>query len=82
MIEREIRTRIQLTPEELASEFAEMDDREQARFFSLLAFQVKGWPNPVGVQLLAVARNPHLTEAGRQLMREIGEYGREGGGES
>ena len=83
MIERKLTTSFKLTPSELASEFASMDDGEQAEFFSELAAITAEWDKPFCTQLQAVTKNSVLTSEGRYIMEQIGEYGplAAGGGE-
>jgi len=63
------------TPDELASEFADMDAEQQAMFFSELARITDKWDNPFCFQLQAITDNPALTDEARYIMTQIGEYG-------
>jgi len=75
MIKRKFDVDIQLTPDELASEFSRMDDEQQAMFFNELAEIVSKWDRPFCFQMQFVIDNPNLTQEGKSLMREIGGYG-------
>lgn len=74
MIQRNVRVGIEVTPDELAVEFANMDDSQQATFFNVLAILVSTWDRPFCFQLQSVTDNPALTEEGRSIMKQIGEY--------
>lgn len=75
MIQRKIIADITLTPDELAFEFANMDDEQQAMFFNELASITAKWEMPLCFQLQRVIDNSTLTDEGRSVMRVIGEYG-------
>jgi len=77
MIQRKVNVDVVLTPDELASEFANMDDEKQAMFFNELATITASWTMPICFQLQYVTDNPVLTPEGRRIMRVIGEYGQE-----
>ena len=72
MITREVTLRIEATPLELANEFAHMDSASQARFFNALAEITSEW---LPMQLQHMIDSPEMTDAGRGVMRQIGEYG-------
>lgn len=74
MMQRKVMVDITPTPDELAFEFSNMGDEQQAMFFSELARLVEKWDRPFCFQLQYLADHPALTDAGRALMREIGEY--------
>lgn len=75
-MKKEIQIEINLTPEELAFEFSEMDDRQQALFFNALAMYVKKWQKQFCFQLEAIIENEELTIEGKNIMGYIGEYGK------
>lgn len=75
MIQKKFNVDIQLTPDELAFEFSQMGDEEQAIFFNELAEIVSKWDRPFLFQMQFVIDNPNLTQEGKSLMREIGGYG-------
>ena len=77
MIQRKIFVDVTPTPDELAFEFTNMGDEQQAMFFNELALITEKWDRPFCFQLYALVTNGHLTLAGRKIMEEIGEYGRE-----
>lgn len=62
-------------PSEVARMFCSMDDTEMAIFFNTVAWVVDNeWTNPLSFQLASVTGNKSLTEQGRKVMQEIGEY--------
>lgn len=63
------------TPEELAYEFSNMGDDQQAAFFNELANITSMWGKPVCFQLQMLVDRPELTIAGRRIMEQIGGYG-------
>lgn len=75
MINRKIIAKVEPTPDELASEFCEMDSEAQVVFFNALAEQVAKWDKPFCFQLAYVSSNDHLTDEARYVMQQIGEYG-------
>lgn len=77
MIKRTQELEVILTPEELAAEFCNMDDKEQAKFFNEIGNIVQNtWTSPFVFQLQAVIDSEHLTDDGRYVMQSVGEYGR------
>lgn len=86
MIERNVTININLTPEELAFEFCDMDDSGQATFFNELHRITQQWKNPLCFQLQHLTDNPLLTDGARNVMKQIGDYAisssKEGGSES
>ena len=62
----------ELTPELVAALFCGLDDTEQALFFNAVAEAYKDSPLGLGMQLCAVSGNEALTNAGRNVMQEIG----------
>ncbi len=65
---------IDLTPELVAAQFANMKSDDQARFFNHVATVVSTWPRPMCFQLQAITDEEVLTHDGREVMRQIGEY--------
>ena len=65
---------VEITPEEMAFEFANMDDDEQVRFLNELAQIVWKWEQPFAVQLQYITDNDALTTNARHLMQSIGAY--------
>ena len=74
MIQRKLLVEITPDPDELAFEFANMGEEQQAMFFNELARIVDKWDRPFCFQLQYVTDHPELTDAGRSVMRAIGEY--------
>lgn len=66
---------VDLTPEELARLFLLMDSAEQAQFFSCADKIVKDdWELPFCFQLQSITDEESLTDGGRYIMEQIGEY--------
>ena len=65
---------LEVTPELLAKWFANMDSREQATFFNVLADEVAEWGAPFAFQMDAISAEKHLTNEARDIMKKIGEY--------
>jgi len=63
-----------LTPQELASEFCEMDCDQQARFFNHIAKITIDWDKPFCFQLHKIMTSDILTFDGRWVMEQIGIY--------
>jgi len=74
MLSRKIMVAVDPTPNELAFEFANMADEQQALFFNELARITDKWDHPLCFQLQYVTDNKILTPAGRRVMELIGEY--------
>lgn len=75
MIQRKITVDVELSPDELAFEFANMGDEQQVIFFNKLAAITAKWERPFCFQLQYIIDHPSLTKEGRSIMQEIGEYG-------
>ena len=75
MIEKKITVPVDLTPQELAFEFCNMSDEDQAEFFNSLAKIVENWQAPFSFQLQYLADCTTLTQDGKSVMKLIGEYG-------
>lgn len=65
---------LDITPEQVAEMFADMDSEEQARFFNHVAKVASKWPASLGMQLQCVTEDDGLTMEGRRVMQGIGEY--------
>lgn len=62
------------TPEELADEFTNMDDEQQAQFFNAVAIAAERYDFHWCFQLSAISRHPALSAEACAWMRELGEY--------
>ena len=76
MIQRKFLLDVTPTPDELAFEFANMDDEQQAMFFNELAKITDKWDKPFCFQLQSIINNQALTMEGKNIMEAIGDYGR------
>lgn len=65
---------VKLTPEDVARLFCQMNNEEQAQFFNEIAEVVETWTQPFAYQLQAIANAPELTQKGRGIMAQIGNY--------
>jgi hypothetical protein len=76
MIKKTIEQVIELTPEELASEFCNSTDGEQSAFFNEISKITGNWKESLGFkfQLQYVTDNAELTDGGREIMALIGQY--------
>lgn len=68
------RIEFELFPHELAKAFCSMDSYEQAKFFNHVAELVEQWDRGFCFQLQAITDETILTDQGRSVMRNIGEY--------
>jgi hypothetical protein len=66
-----IELQFEVTPEELANAFWDMNGIEQAQFFNHLGGITVGHRD---YQLYCISTAPNLTEEGRSVMRSIGDY--------
>lgn len=74
-ITKTIEVEIDLNPRELATIFASWSGGKQAAFFSGLDQIVKDtWEIPFEFQLQHITDSPCLTDGGRYIMGQIGEY--------
>ena len=73
-ITRQLDVSIKLTIEDIANGFCDMDAEHQADFFNVVAENIKKWDSAFVFQLQSVTVAENLTDDGRQVMREIGEY--------
>lgn len=64
---------VNVTPEEIAIMFCEMDSKQQAVFFNTIATLVVGWEQDFCTQLRYVMKEPSLTTDGLNIMKQIGE---------
>jgi len=71
---RTITIEIHPTPEELAEIFCDMNSGDQAKFFNTIYKISSKWPNPFCFQLEAITKCKELSENGRSIMMQIGEY--------
>ncbi len=71
---KEISVNIELNPMDLAVEFCEMNEDEQAEFFNLIAKLSKEWDVPFIFQLQYITDSDVLNSDGRKVMASIGEY--------
>jgi len=69
-----VEVEIELTYVDVANEFCNMGETEQAAFFNEIAKRVLEWKNPLAIQLHAMSTSGALKPEGRQIMRIIGEY--------
>jgi hypothetical protein len=75
MIQRKTVIDVTLSPSELAFEFANMDNEQQAMFFNELFNIVEKWDRPFCFQLQSLIDSKSLTREGRYIMESIGQYG-------
>ena len=73
-IERKITVDVELTPEDLADCFCNLYDNEQAIFFNSIAEEVATCGTSFCFQLQAIINSRILTNGGKDIMRQIGEY--------
>lgn len=74
MIKRNVEVEIKPTAEELAKSFADAGGHFQAEFFNALAEEVKTWKMDFCFQLQHITDEGGLTDEGRGIMEQIGEY--------
>lgn len=66
---------VNISPQEAAKVFCNMNDEEQAVFFNSIAEIVeKEWKNPLGFQLTDIPLRGILNKGGANVMRTIGRY--------
>ena len=73
-MKKQIEIDFEPTPEEVAERFCEMEADEQAQFFNQIARLSDLWNRAFVFQLQGVADSSELTEAGRKVMCDIGQY--------
>lgn len=75
MIDRNIATQVELTPEELAVEFCIMDNEKQCRFFNAIGKEVReNWDAPFGFQMATVIDCGELDEDGIGVLNVIKDF--------
>lgn len=68
--------RFELTPEDIASLFCQMDNEQQAEFFNAVADHVREtWTIPFCFQMSEVRHSKTLTVEGLDIMKTIASYG-------
>ena len=65
---------IELSPSELAKSFCRYNEDEQAEFFNQIGKEVESWGRCFCFQLQAITDSEELTDVGRGVMSEIGDY--------
>ena len=65
---------IQLTPDELASEFFKLSASAKALFFNCLFNTNPGWHDGFCTDMSKVQKNPKLSEGGKRVMKIIGDF--------
>ena len=63
-----------LTPRELAEEFCNLYDDEQAEFFNEIANITNKWDKPFCFQLQSMVNTNILTDDAKYIMSQIGDY--------
>jgi len=77
-MEKTITIKFTLTPQEIAKLFCDMDMDDQATFFNEIDNIVTTeWLAPFCFQLESITNSSILTNNGRKIMKEIGEYSSE-----
>jgi len=74
MITREFTEQFEITPEELANEFCEMDGSQQAIFFNSIYELSKLWKRSFPFQMQAILDSEVLNPNGEWIMKTIGNY--------
>ncbi len=74
MISRNIKMEATLSAAEVAQEFCELDSEGMALFFNAVATFSNEWKAPFCFQLQGVTDEVCLTDEGRYIMSQIGEY--------
>lgn len=69
-----IEINIALSGKEVAAEFCNLDEVEQAAFFNAIAKDAETWQNRFDLQMAAVERTGLVTSGGRSIMRIIGQF--------
>lgn len=65
---------IEITPEQLAAIFCEMDDVEQSRFFNHMGKETTTWKVPFEFQLAAIQSCERLDEGGKRVLTTMAEF--------
>jgi hypothetical protein len=74
MIKREIDISVTLTVEEIAAEFIDMDEFQMSVFFNEVSRLSSMWGKPFCFQLQGLTDCQLLSDGGRRIMEQIGEY--------
>lgn len=74
---RNIDVDIDMSPENIADYFCDLSSSEQAIFFNRIAEVTAKWAGPFCFQLQCIVSSNMLTREGKEIMRQIGEYGEE-----
>lgn len=65
---------VDVTTEQVAKLFCDMDAEQQAHFFNEVATQVKSWKGTFSAQMWGVANESILSDNARTVMASIGTY--------
>ena len=65
---------IELSAEDVARAFCEMDSDEMTAFFNIVAIGITTWTGPFCMQMQYITDNEQLTAEARSIMRQIGDY--------
>ena len=71
---KQIEVKIDLTPEDLADIWCDLDSEQQAKFFNQVANISSQWDRDFPWQMQHITDESCLTAAGRDIMKTIGEY--------
>lgn len=74
---RNIDVDIDMSPENIADYFCDLSSSEQAIFFNRIAEVTAKWGTSFCFQLEYIVSSNLLTREGKEIMRQIGEYGEE-----
>lgn len=74
-IPRKIDVDVEMSAEDIADCFCDLHNDEQAFFFNRIAKVVATWGTSFCFQLQGVVDSNMLTNDGKEIMRQIGEYG-------
>lgn len=77
MIERTTKISVEPTMVELAKEFCDLVDEQQAEFFNAISDYTAKWEHPFCFQLQYLTDCGKLTQGGRDIMEQIGQYSQE-----
>lgn len=73
-IKKSIEADINISVDEVADMFCNMDGEQQAAFFNRIGENVKTWSAHFVFQLQSIVDTETLTIDGKQIMYEIGQY--------
>lgn len=71
---KQVEVKLPITVNDVADLFCSMDGEEQALFFNCIGENVKKWNMGFIFQMQSVCDTEKLTEEGRKIMKEIGDY--------